>query len=399
SIYELHQAYGMAKFIIVVPSLAIKEGVKKSIEITREHLSDIYKETKVDAFVYDSGNLEQVRSFAESSHIQIMVINIDAFRRSFVDPEKESKANIIHRYNDRLEGQKPIELIAQTCPVVIIDEPQSVDTTAKSAEAIKSLNPLFTLRFSATHKDKHLPIYRLDAVDAYNQKLVKEIAVLEVLPEDDHNTAYIAFLEARNNKGVVEARLEFDALKADGSPKRERKWVKQNADLYEMTKRDLYEGYIVNDISVVPGNEWLDFTSRPEVLELGKSIGGVDVLALKRLQIRKTIETHLKRELALNPLGIKVLSLFFIDRVANYRVYDEEGKQGLGIYGQIFEEEYRRLASHPQYQTLFGELDWDTHVTAVHDGYFAADRKGVAKDTSGKTADDEDRKSVVEGRG
>lgn len=395
SIYELYQAYGMTKFIIVVPGVAIKEGVKKSIHITREHLSDIYKETKVDDFVYDSGNLEQVRSFAESSHIQIMVINIDAFRRSFTDPDKETKANIIHRYNDRLEGQKPIELIAQTNPVVIIDEPQTVDTTAKSAEAIKSLNPLFTLRFSATHKDKHLPIYRLDAVDAYNQKLVKEIAVLEVLPEDDHNTAYIAFLQARNNKGVVEARLEFDALKTDGSIRRDRKWVKQNADLYEMTKRDLYEGYIVNNISAVPGDEWLDFTSRPDVVQQGQSIGGIDLLALKRLQIRKTVETHLKRELALNPLGIKVLSLFFIDKVANYRVYDEDGNQGLGIYGEMFEEEYLKLARHPQYQSLFGELDWDSHVAAVHDGYFAADRKGMAKDTSGKTADDESAYDLI----
>lgn len=395
SIYELYQAYGMTKFIIVVPGLAIKEGVKKAIQITREHLSDIYKETKIDDFVYDSSNLEQVRSFAESGHIQIMVINIDAFRRSFTDPDKETKANIIHRYNDRLEGQKPIELIAQTNPVVIIDEPQTVDTTAKSAEAIKSLNPLFTLRFSATHKDKHLPIYRLDAVDAYNQKLVKEIAVLEVLPEDDHNTAYIAFLQARNNKGVVEARLEFDALKTDGSIRRDRKWVQQNADLYEMTKRDLYEGYIVNNISAVPGKEWLDFTSRPDVVQQGQSIGGVDLLALKRLQIRKTIETHLKRELALNPLGIKVLSLFFIDKVANYRVYDEGGNQGLGIYGEMFEEEYLKLARHPQYQSLFGELDWGSHVTAVHDGYFAADRKGIVKDTSGKTADDESAYDLI----
>lgn len=395
SIYELYQAYGMSKFIIVVPSLAIKEGVKKSIEITHEHLSDIYKETKVDAFVYDSGNLEQVRSFAESSHIQIMVINIDAFRRSFTDPTKETKANIIHRYNDRLEGLKPIQLIAQTNPVVIIDEPQTVDTTAKSAEAIQSLNPLFTLRFSATHRDKHLPIYRLDAVDAYNQKLVKEIAVLEVLPQDDHNSAFIALHKVRNNKGVIEAQLEYDSLTTGGGIKRDKKWLKQGADLYELTRRDLYEGYIIKDISAEPGNEWLDFTSKPDFLRVGESIGGVDELAYKRLQIRKTIETHLKRELQLRPLGIKVLSLFFIDRVANYRVYDADGQPGLGIYGKIFEEEYLKLACHPQYQTLFGELDWDSHVSTVHDGYFSADRKGIAKDTSGQTADDESAYDLI----
>ena len=395
SIYELYQTYGMTKFIIVVPSLAIREGVKKSIEITREHLNGIYKETKVDAFVYDSANLESVRSFAESNHIQIMVINIDAFRRSFTDQTKETKANIIHRSIDGLEGQKPIELISQTRPVVIIDEPQTVDTTAKSAEAIRSLNPLFTLRFSATHRDRHLPIYRLDAVDAYNQKLVKEIAVLEVLPENDHNNAYIALLGVRNINGVVEARLEYDALVKNGAIKRERKWLKQGADLYEKTKRDLYEGYIIKDISALPGHEWVDFTSQPEIIYLGQSIGGVDELAIKRLQIRKTIETHLKRELELIPLGIKVLSLFFIDRVANYRVYDEQGNPGLGIYGKIFEEEYLKLARHPQYQTLFGELYGESHVSQVHDGYFAADRKGVVKDSSGKTQDDESAYDLI----
>lgn len=388
SIYELHQAYGMTKFIIVVPSVAIREGVKKSIQITEEHLAKLYKGTSVDAFIYDSTNLEQVRSFAESSHIQIMIINIDSFRRSFTDPSKETAANIIHRANDRLEGMRPIELIAQTNPVVIIDEPQSVDTTAKSAEAIASLNPLVTLRFSATHRDKHQPIYKLDAVDAYNQKLVKQIAVLPVLPEDDHNNPYIKLLDVRNRNGI-EARIEIDSLTRSGGIKRERKWVKQNADLYEVTKRDLYEGYIVKDISAIEGSQWIDFTSKPDVIALGQSIGGVDELALKRLQIRKTIETHLDRQLLLEPKGIKVLSLFFVDKVVNYRVYNDNGEPELGVYGQIFEEEYQEIARHPKYQSLFEEIDLSTHVSQVHHGYFSADKKGLLKDTSGTTKDDE----------
>lgn len=395
SIYELHQAYGMTKFIIVVPSIAIKEGVKKSIEITREHLSDIYKETQVDAFVYDSSNLEQVRNFAESSHIQIMVINIDAFRKSFTDPEKETAANIIHRANDRLEGMRPIELIAKTHPVVIIDEPQSVDTTAKSAEAIKSLNPLFTLRYSATHKDKHLPIYKLDAVDAYNQKLVKQIAVLPVLPEDDNNNAYLKLLKVQNKKGYCEAQIEFDALTTKGAIKRDKKWLKSGADLYEITKRDLYEGYIIKDISVVEGGEYVDFTSTDTILTLGQSVGGVDDLALKRLQIAKTIEKHLERELVLNPKGIKVLSLFFIDKVANYRLYDEDNNTQLGIYGQIFEEEFARIAKHPKHKSLFGEINLDIEVEKIHNGYFAADKKGIAKDTTGKTLADESAYDLI----
>jgi type III restriction enzyme len=395
SIYELNQSYGMTKFIIVVPSIAIKEGVKKSLEITKDHLSNIYKGVNVDAFVYDSANLEQVRNFAESSHIQIMVINIQAFSRSFIDPEKENAANIIHRVNDRLEGMRPIELIAKTNPVVIIDEPQSVDTTNKSAEAIKSLNPLFTLRYSATHRDKHLPIYKLDAVDAYNQKLVKQIAVLPVLPEDDNNNAYIKLVNVRNKNGVCEAHLEFESLTRTGSIKREKKWLKQGADLYEITHRDIYEGYIIKDISVADGNEWIDFTSTDDVIELGQSIGGVDELALKRLQISKTIEQHLEREMILNDQGIKVLSLFFLDRVANYRVYDADNNPDLGIYGQIFEEEFVRLAKSRKFQSLFNEINLEVEVSKVHNGYFAADKKGIVKDTTGKTQADESAYDLI----
>jgi type III restriction enzyme len=389
SIYELNQSYGMSKFIIVVPSIAIKEGVKKSIEITKEHLSQLYKGVNAEAFVYDSGNLEQVRNFAESSQIQIMVINIQAFSRSFIDPERETTANIIHRPNDRLEGMRPIELIARTNPVVIIDEPQSVDTTARSAEAIKSLKPLFTLRYSATHRDKHLPIYKLDAVDAYNQKLVKQIAVLPVLPEDDNNNAYIKLLNVRNKNGVCEAHVEYDALTSKGAVKRDKKWLKQGADLFKWTKRDIYEGYIIKDISVEEGDAWIDFTSKEDFIRLGASIGGVDDLALKRLQISKTIEKHFERELVLNPKGIKVLSLFFVDKVANYRNYDEENQPGLGIYARMFEEEFVRHAKHPKYQSLFKEINLDLEVSKVHDGYFSADKKGIVKDTSGSTQADE----------
>ncbi|CAH9018284.1 type III restriction-modification system endonuclease [Candidatus Nitrosacidococcus sp. I8] len=387
TIYELYATYGMTKFIIVVPSIAIKEGVKKTIEITREHFISLYKETRCDAFIYDSGNLEQVRNFAESSHIQIMVINIDAFRKSFTDPsQEETKANIIHRTHDRLEGLKPIDLIAQTHPVVII-----VDTTPKSAEAIGSLHPLFTLRYSATHRDQHLPIYKLDAVDAYQKKLVKQIAVLSVLSQDDHNRAYIKLLDTRNSRGVCEAQVEYDSATKTGKVKRDKKWLKQGADLYELTKRDLYEGYIIKDINVQPGDEWIDFTSKPEIITLGQSIGSSDDLALKRLQIRSTIETHLDRELQLNPKGIKVLSLFFIDKVVNYRAYDPAGNLCLGSYGKIFEEEYLKISQHLKYQSLFKEIA----INQIHDGYFAIDKKKKAKDTKGNTQDDESAYDLI----
>lgn len=387
SIYELNKAYGLTKFIIVVPSLAIKEGVNKSIQMTKDHFGQLYQNTACDAFVYDSANLEQVRNFAESSHIQIMIINIQAFSKSFTDPSKEDKANIIHRSNDRLEGQRPIELIAKTNPVVIIDEPQSVDTTAKSNEAIKSLNPLFTLRYSATHKDKHLPIYKLDAVDAYQQKLVKQIAVLPVEAQNDHNRAYIRLLKVRNSKGAIEAEIEYDAFTQSGAIKREKKWLKQGADLYERTKRDIYEGYVLQDISAEPDNQWVSFQGREDFLRVGEAIGAVDDDALKRQQIAQTIEKHFERELVLSPKGIKVLSLFFIDKVANYRAYDDAGHPTAGKYARMFEEEYLKQAKRPKFQSLFKEVDVTTHVGKVHNGYFSQDKKGVWKDTKDNTED------------
>ena len=184
SIFELNKNYGFTKFIIVVPSIAIKEGVKKSIEIMTDEFKGLYDNVIFNHFVYDSSQLEQVRSFAVSDNIEIMVINIDAFRKSFDDPEKINKSNIIHRENDKLNGLKPIELIKETRPIVIIDEPQSVDTTPKSKEAICSLNPLCTLRYSATHVDKHNLVYKLDAVDAFDLELVKQIEVASFESKD-----------------------------------------------------------------------------------------------------------------------------------------------------------------------------------------------------------------------
>lgn len=196
SIFELNQKYGFTKFIVVVPSIAIKEGINKSLQITEEHFKGLYDNVRFDYFIYDSQKLGQVRNFATSDCIQIMVINIDAFRRSFTDPSKESKANIIHRPHDRMTGAKPIEFIQSTNPIVIIDEPQTVDTTAKSADALASLNPLCTFRFSATHRDKHHQIFRLDSVDAYERKLVKQIEVASVTVADSHNNAYVRLMRS-----------------------------------------------------------------------------------------------------------------------------------------------------------------------------------------------------------
>lgn len=399
TVFELNQRFGFTKFIIVVPSVAIKEGVYKSLEITEQHFREHYDNTPYDYFVYDSKDLSPVRSFATNDAIQIMVINIDAFRKSFTDPEKEDKANIIHRPNDRMNGMKPIEFIRDTHPIVIIDEPQSVDTTAKSKEAIASLNPLCTIRYSATHKDKYNLMYKLDSIDAYERKLVKQIEVASIDVKDGHNKAYIRLLSVDHKKSPITAQIEFDAMQ-NGQVKRLTKKVRSGDDLLSLSGgRDVYDGYVVNDIYCEPGNEYLDFTSKPDILRLGEVVGDVDPDEYKRLQIRKTIEEHLDKELKLTPKGIKVLSLFFIDKVANYRFYDEDGSQQKGKYALMFEEEYRQLIKKPKYHSLFKEVDTESLVEAVHDGYFSIDKtgksKGQFKDTTGVTQLDEDTYQLI----
>jgi type III restriction enzyme len=390
SLFEMNKKYGFTKFIIVVPSIAIKEGVYKSLQMTETHFRELYDNVPFDYFVYDSSRLEQVRSFATNDYIQIMVINIDAFRKSFTDPSKETSANIIHRWNDKMQGI-PIDFIKSTDPIVIIDEPQSVDTTAKSSEAIKSLNPLCTFRYSATHVDKHNMLYKLDSIDAYEQKLVKQIEVASIQVKDGHNNAYIKLL-AVDNKNGYRAKIELD-VQQKGTVKRTEKWVKQGDDLLSISGgRSIYDGYVVNDIYCEENNEYIDFTSKPDILRLHNTIGDVSEGEYKRLQIRKTIEEHLDKELKLTPMGIKVLSLFFIDRVSNYRDYDAPNQKGK--YATIFEEEYAKAIIKPKYNSLFSDMDTDSLPEIVHNGYFSGDKNGF-KDTNGTTKADEDTYSLI----
>ncbi|MEQ3762607.1 MAG: DEAD/DEAH box helicase family protein [Alcanivorax sp.] len=404
SAFELNRLYGFTKFIVVVPSIAIKEGVQKSLEMTATHFKELYENVSFDSFTYDSSKLSDVRNFATSPDIQIMVINIDAFRRSFADPEKENKANIIHRAHDRMTGAKPIEFIQQTNPIVIVDEPQSVDTTPKSKDAISSLNPMCTLRYSATHVEKHHMLYKLDSVDAYEQKLVKQIEVAGLDVTDGHNKAYIKLLSVNNKKSPISAKVEIDARQKSGSIKRKIVTVTSGADLLDAKYsggRDIYDGYIIEDIDCTEGSEYISFTSKPEFLKLGQALDETDPDEFKRLQIRKTIEEHLDKEVRLRPQGIKVLSLFFIDKVANYRAYDEDGNPQKGKFALVFEEEYNRAIRKPKYSQLFEGADLDTAAQGVHNGYFSVDKKKdssgneMVKDSSGKTAADESAYNLI----
>lgn len=405
TILELYTKFGFSKHIIVVPSIPIKEGVFKSLQITREHLRELYDNVNYNFFVYDSSKLNEVRDFATNDRLEIMVINIDAFSKSFENPSDDKKsANIIHRYNDSL-GYKPLDLIKNTNPFIIIDEPQTTMSTALRKKAVQNLSPLAIVRYSATHKEKVNLMYKLDAVDAYQKKLVKQIEVGSVQTEGANSQAYIRLLEIKLSKGFPTAKLELDIFK-QGSVSRKAVWVKQNEDLQELTDRDEYEGFIVKDIYGVQGNEYIDFTSREEIIRLGEAIGNVDDRQVKTALISKTIEEHLDKEIILNPQGIKVLSLFFIDTVSKYRMYDEDGNVTNGEYAEIFEKEYLKLIKKPKYNSLFGEIkDVESTVSQIHNGYFSIDKKAKSsnkkekfeyfKDTNGSTNADEDTYNLI----
>lgn len=398
TILELNKLYGFTKFIIVVPNVAIREGVYKTLEITKEHFKELYDNVIYDYFAYDSSKLEQVRNFAVNSNIEIMIINIAAFNKGFEDITKTTgaagKANIIHRENDRLSGYKPIDLIAETNPIVIIDEPQSSVSTDLGKKAIESLNPLCTLRYSATHKEIQNLIYKLDAVDAYEKHLVKQIEVASIQSQDFHNDAYMKLLSTNNKKSPITAKLEVNVNK-NGKSTRKEVNVRKGDDLLDITGFDKYQGFIIDEIYCEEGEEYVTFSPKDVMLKKDIAQGDLPDIEIKRAQIRKTIDEHLSKMLDLNKKGIKVLSLFFIDKVANYRQYDEEGNPVKGPYAKIFEEQYNDLIKSTKYK----HLNEGIPVEEVHNGYFSADKsgknKGKFKDTKGNTKADDDTYSLI----
>ncbi|WP_097034436.1 type III restriction-modification system endonuclease [Clostridium tertium] len=385
TIFELNAKYGFTKFIIVVPSVAIKEGVVKSIEMMTEHFKGLYNNVIFKSSEYTSKNLDMLRDFAISDNIRIMVMTVQSFNKD---------TNVINVENEKTNGLKPLQFIQKTKPIVIIDEPQTAASTQKANEAIDSLNPLCTLRYSATHKKINNLMFKLDAIDAYERQLVKQIEVASSVSKENNNLAYLKLVSVDNKKSPITAKIEIDRIK-DGKIKREEVTVRVGDDLYDASgRRDLYEGYIVSEIFTGEGREYVSFTTKPTI-KLGEVNGELDDDTIKRLQIRKTIEEHLDKELRLTQEGIKVLSLFFIDRVSNYRIYDESGKAKKGKYAIWFEEEYKKLIELPKYNTLLKDVDIETEVEQVHNGYFAQDKKGIVKDTKGNTAADEDVYSLI----
>jgi type III restriction enzyme len=374
TIFELNKKYGFKKFIIVVPSIAIREGVLKSIEMMEEHFRTLYDNVPFKPFVYDSKKLEKVNAFAKDNSLQIMIINIQSFQR---------EANIFNQEHERSYGYRPSDLVKAARPILIIDEPQNMEGE-RSAEAIRNLEAVATLRYSATHKNFYNLLYKLDPVRAYDLRLVKQIEVASIRSDDSFNDAYVKLLQTDNTNGI-KAQVEIHKRKTSGEVGTSRIWVKQGQDLFVKSGEiELYrEGYIVQNIDCTPDAEYLEF-NQGKFLELGQEMGGMGDDIMKA-QVYEAVEQHLKKERALKSKGIKVLSLFFIDKVANYRVYNDDGTTGLGKIGQWFEEAFAELSERPLYKGLIVHP-----VEKLHNGYFSQDRQGRAKDTSGSTKDDED---------
>lgn len=392
TMFELNKQYGWNKFIIIVPSVAIREGVKKSLETMEEHFMSQYGK-KARYFIYDSKNLTKIDDFAKSNEINVMIINNQAFAKSLNEEKnKEGRggdkgALIIYSERDEFGSRKPIDVIAKTNPILIIDEPQKLAGNV-TQKAMKRFNPLFSVNYSATHKQEHNEVYRLDAIDAYNHKLVKKIEVkgIEVvnLKGIDGYLYCDSFVTSKNKPPMV--KLEFEQQLKSGTVKRVLRNCAYGDNLYELSNGMLqYEGYKISDIDA-NDTGCVRFTNGEELHGGEVANNSQEMSDLRRVQIRETIKSHFEKEEQLFAQGIKTLSLFFIDEVAKYRQYDEDGTQKLGEYGKIFEEEYQKIfrdRMQELYQTPYGEYlrNMAADVSAVHTGYFSIDKKGHSVDS------------------
>ena len=373
TMYELNRSYGWSKFIIVVPSIAIREGVYKSFEMTQDHFAEEYGK-KIRFFIYNSLKLTDIDRFASDSSINVMIINSQAFNA------KGKDARRIYMKLDEFRSRRPIDIIAKTNPIMIIDEPQSVEGK-QTKENLKQFNPMLTLRYSATHKSDSIynMVYRLDALDAYNKRLVKKIAVKGITETGSTATDSYLYLESINlSKGDPTATLQFEMKMASGQPKKKSKIVREGDNLYDYSNglEEYKNGFVVSHID--GRDDSVEFINGIKIYA-GDVVGAVDEDQLRRIQIRETILSHLQRERQLFYKGIKVLSLFFIDEVANYREYDAANQPMNGKYATMFEEEYEDILSN--WQLTLGEVDYLQYLKAIptaktHAGYFSVDGKG-----------------------
>lgn len=371
SMFELNEAYGWSKFIVVVPSVAIREGVAKSFEITAEHFFDQYGK-RVRSFIYNSKQLHHLEQFSSDSGINVMIINVQAFNARGQDARR------IYEELDDFQSRKPIDVIKRNRPILIMDEPQKMEGAA-TTESLKRFEPLFILRYSATHRKEHNKIYRLDALDAYNQKLVKKISVRGITTKGLSGTnayLYLESIEVSKNKPPM-ARLEFEVRQAGGIVRKLQR-LDNGSNLYALSSNlDQYKRCVISNIDAATNK--VTFTNGLE-LEPGQAVGDVSEAALRRIQIRETIIAHVRKENVLFGQGIKVLSLFFIDQVAKYRLYDAAGAEQPGEYGTIFKEEYLNVVNNLPSLIDTPSMEYMHYVKGIsadktHSGYFSIDKK------------------------
>ncbi len=376
TILELFRHYGLRKFIVVVPSVAVREGVLKSLQITQKHFRNLYNNVPYRYYSYDSENLAQVRQFALSDSIEIMVMTIDSFNKA---------SNVIHQSTDRLQGETPIRLVQTARPILILDEPQNMESELR-IKALSQLYPLFALRYSATHRNPYNLVYRLTPYEAYRQGLVKRIEVASVVQETDANQVFLRLVSIATAKNTVSAQLAVHKLMKGGTVKEQVITVKVGDSLQEKTGRIDYEGYEVSEIN--PGLDMVMFANGVEI-EVGET-QGADKAAIFQEQIRYTVEEHFHRQIKLRPQGIKVLSLFFIDRVDNYRLPDS-------LIRRLFTQAFNDLkAKYAQKFPEWKELDPE----AVQGAYFASKRTKEGEllledSTSGESQKDKEAYDLI----
>lgn len=376
TMFELNKRYGWSKFIVVVPSIAIREGVKKSFEITTDHFMEHYGK-KARFFIYNSKNLNQLDNFSQSAGINVMIINTQAFASSLKEDGRSKEARIIYSKRDEFGSRRPIDVIKANRPIVILDEPQKMGGKVTQT-ALKNFNPLFCLNYSATHAKQHNTVYVLDAVDAFNKRLVKKIEVKGFEVKNFRGTDSYLYLEQiiLSSKKPPMAKIELE-IRYNKSINRKTRTLGVNDNLYFESKgMEQYRGFVISEIDPLRGT--VTFTNG-EVLKTGEVVGDVSEKDMRRIQIRETIISHFEKEEKLFNMGIKTLSLFFVDEVAKYRKYDVDGKEILGEYGEMFEEEYINVLNEyvtlldTPYQKYLRSVCSD--VSAVHKGYFSIDKK------------------------
>jgi len=374
TMFEFNKRYGWSKFIVVVPSIAIREGVKKSFEITQDHFMEYYGK-KVRFFIYNSSNLNELDSFSSSAGINVMIINTQAFASSLKEGANNKESRIIYNKRDEFASRRPIDVIKANRPIIILDEPQKMGGEV-TQKALKNFNPLFSLNYSATHTKQHNLVYVLDALDAYNKRLVKKIEVKGFDIKNFRGTDKYLYLDSivLSSKKPPMVRLELE-IAYNKSINRETRILGVGDNLYVTSNEmEQYKGYTISEIEPLSGTVTF---ANGEALVKGDVVGDISEKDMRRIQIRETIISHFEKEEKLFNMGIKTLSLFFIDEVAKYRIYDEAGEELLGEYGLMFEQEYTSILN--DYVTLFDspyqQYLKNNSVDKIHKGYFSIDKK------------------------